>query len=157
VGTVNVGSRAPICPPLFIVALCEREVTTIHDRRLRSEHGSDRYHFPNKHVLQQSVRTVPKSLYNMSSLVDLRLSVNKLTGSIPSDFGNTLLSIRTLIFQGNYFQGPIPPSLANATNLESVNLAQSAFSGVIPSLGSLYKLNQLLISSKLETGLSSPR
>jgi Leucine-rich repeat (LRR) protein len=61
--------------------------------------------------------TVPKSLYNMSSLVDLRLSVNKLTGSIPSDFGNTLLSIRTLIFQGNYFQGPIPPSLANATIL----------------------------------------
>jgi hypothetical protein len=46
VGTVNVGSHAPICPPLFIVALCERGVTTIHDRRLRSKHGSDRFFDP---------------------------------------------------------------------------------------------------------------
>jgi hypothetical protein len=32
VGTVNVGSRAPACPP-FIVALRERGSTAIHDRR----------------------------------------------------------------------------------------------------------------------------
>jgi hypothetical protein len=30
--TVNVGFRAPVCPP-FIVALCERGSTAIHDRR----------------------------------------------------------------------------------------------------------------------------
>jgi hypothetical protein len=42
VGTVNVGSRAPACPP-FIVALRERGSTAIHDRRPRSGRRSDRF------------------------------------------------------------------------------------------------------------------
>jgi hypothetical protein len=42
VDTVNVGSRAPACP-LFIVALCERGPTAIHDSRPRSGRGSDRF------------------------------------------------------------------------------------------------------------------
>jgi hypothetical protein len=40
VGTANVGSRAPTCPP-FIVALRERGLTAIHDRRPRLGRGSD--------------------------------------------------------------------------------------------------------------------
>jgi hypothetical protein len=51
VGTVNVGSRTPACPP-FIVALRERGSTTIHDKRPRSGRESDQFprfgdHFPN--------------------------------------------------------------------------------------------------------------
>jgi hypothetical protein len=42
VGTVNVGSRAPTCP-YFIVTLCERRSTTIQNKRLQSERGSDRF------------------------------------------------------------------------------------------------------------------
>jgi hypothetical protein len=45
VGTSNVGSRAPACPP-FIVALRERGSTVIHDRRPRLGHGSDRFPDP---------------------------------------------------------------------------------------------------------------
>jgi hypothetical protein len=45
VGTVNVGSRAPTCPP-FIVALHERGLTAIHGRRPRSGRGSDRFPDP---------------------------------------------------------------------------------------------------------------
>jgi hypothetical protein len=45
VGTMNVGSCAPACPP-FIVALREREPTGIHDRRPRSGRGSDRFPDP---------------------------------------------------------------------------------------------------------------
>jgi hypothetical protein len=40
VGTVNVGSRAPACPP-FIVALRERGHTAIQDKRPRSGRESD--------------------------------------------------------------------------------------------------------------------
>jgi hypothetical protein len=40
VGTTNIGSRAPACPP-FIVVLRERGPTAIHDRRPRSGRGSD--------------------------------------------------------------------------------------------------------------------
>jgi hypothetical protein len=45
VGTVNIGSRAPTCPP-FIVALCERGPTVIHGRRPRSGRESDRFPDP---------------------------------------------------------------------------------------------------------------
>jgi hypothetical protein len=45
VGTTNVGSRAPTCPP-FIVALRERGPTAIHGRHPRSERGSDRFSDP---------------------------------------------------------------------------------------------------------------
>jgi hypothetical protein len=45
VDTVNLGSHAPACPP-FIVALCERGHTVIHDRRPRSGHGLDRFPDP---------------------------------------------------------------------------------------------------------------
>jgi hypothetical protein len=45
VGTTNVGSRAPACPP-FIFALRERGPTAIHDRRPRSGRGSDRFPDP---------------------------------------------------------------------------------------------------------------
>jgi hypothetical protein len=42
VGTVNIGSRAPTCPP-FIVALRERGSTAIHGKRPRSGCGSDQF------------------------------------------------------------------------------------------------------------------
>jgi hypothetical protein len=42
VGTANVGSRAPTCPP-FILALRERGLTAIHSRRPRSGRGSYRF------------------------------------------------------------------------------------------------------------------
>jgi hypothetical protein len=45
VGTVNVGPRAPTCPP-FIVVLRERGSTAIHGRRPRSGRGSDRFPDP---------------------------------------------------------------------------------------------------------------
>jgi hypothetical protein len=53
VGTANVRSCAPACPP-FIVALRERGPTAIHDRRPRSGRGLTGFpirrsgdHFPN--------------------------------------------------------------------------------------------------------------
>jgi hypothetical protein len=45
VGTANVGSRAPTCPP-FIVALRERGSTAKHGRRPRSGCGLDRFPDP---------------------------------------------------------------------------------------------------------------
>jgi hypothetical protein len=45
VGTANIGSRAPACPP-FIVVLRERGPNVIHGRRPRSGRGSDRFPDP---------------------------------------------------------------------------------------------------------------
>jgi hypothetical protein len=46
-GTVNVGSRAPACPP-FNIALRERGLTAIQGKRPRSGRGSD--WFPNPEI-----------------------------------------------------------------------------------------------------------
>jgi hypothetical protein len=47
VGTANVGSRAPACPPSpFIVALRERGPIAIHGRRPRSGRRLDRFPDP---------------------------------------------------------------------------------------------------------------
>jgi hypothetical protein len=45
VGTMNVGSCAPACPP-FIVALRERGSTAIHGRRPRSGRKLDQFSDP---------------------------------------------------------------------------------------------------------------
>jgi hypothetical protein len=67
VGTVNVGSRAPACPP-FIVALRERGPTAIHDKRPRSGRGSDQ--FPNPEITFLTLCTLVGIPATHSSTVD---------------------------------------------------------------------------------------
>ena len=97
--------------------------------------------------------TVAPALYNISSLTFLGLGANQLVGTLPTSIGNTLTSITELILEGSRFEGPIPASLANATNLQYLDLRSNAFTGVIPSLGSLTLLSYLdLGANKLEAG-----
>ncbi|CAD6252650.1 unnamed protein product [Miscanthus lutarioriparius] len=96
--------------------------------------------------------TVAPALYNIS-LTFLGLGANQLVGTIPTSIGNTLTSITDLILEGSRFEGPIPASLANATNLQYLDLRSNAFTGVIPSLGSLTLLSYLdLGANRLEAG-----
>jgi hypothetical protein len=53
VGTANIGSRAPACPP-FIVALRERGLTIIHGRHPRSERGLDQFPDPEINIPNSS-------------------------------------------------------------------------------------------------------
>ncbi|VAI89588.1 unnamed protein product [Triticum turgidum subsp. durum] len=97
--------------------------------------------------------SVPASLYNMSALTYLGMATNNLVGELPYNIGYTLPSIQTLIMQGNQFQGQIPTSLANTTNLQVINLRNNAFCGSIPSFGTLPSLVDLnLGKNQLEAG-----
>ncbi|KAF8691491.1 hypothetical protein HU200_040637 [Digitaria exilis] len=92
-------------------------------------------------------------IIDMSSLTYLGLRVNSLGGEIPNDIGYTLPRISTLIMQGNQLRGGIPTSLANSTNLQVIDLRQNAFSGLIPSFGTLPDLIELnLGKNRLEAG-----
>ncbi|XP_006657080.2 receptor kinase-like protein Xa21 [Oryza brachyantha] len=98
-------------------------------------------------------RTVPPSIYNMSELTYLGMGTNRLVGEIPEGIGQTLPSIQTLIMQGNRFQGSIPSSLANATNLQVINLRDNALHGIVPSFGLLPDLSILMLGqNQLEAG-----
>jgi Leucine-rich repeat (LRR) protein len=55
--------------------------------------------------------------------------------------------------QDNQFQGKIPTSLANTTNLQEINLRNNVFNGIIPSFGTLPSLVDLnLGKNQLEAG-----
>ncbi|KAL6839532.1 hypothetical protein ACP4OV_030802 [Aristida adscensionis] len=97
--------------------------------------------------------TVPTSLYNMSALTYLGMGKNSLIGEIPHSIGFTLPSICILIMQGNQFQGQIPASLSNSTNLHVIDLRDNAFHGIIPPFGTLPNLVELNLGlNQLEAG-----
>ena len=86
-------------------------------------------------------------------LIFLDLGPTNLPVRFPPSIGNTLTSITQLILEGSRFEGPIPASLANATNLQYLDLRSNAFMGVIPSLGSLTLLSYLhLGANRLQAG-----
>ncbi|MFT3750095.1 MAG: T9SS type A sorting domain-containing protein [Agriterribacter sp.] len=80
------------------------------------------------------------------------LSVNNLTGSLPGDFGNnaTVVSINV---GNNQISGQIPSSIANLTNLQSLELDSNHLQGALPaSLGNLQKLVRLNINNNQLSG-----
>ncbi|KAM3299334.1 hypothetical protein ACQJBY_040700 [Aegilops geniculata] len=112
---------------------------------------------PNLQLLDLSYNflsgSVPASIYNISTLTYLSVGVNSLAGEIPYNIGYTLPSIQTLIMGVNKFHGQIPTSLANTTNLHTIYLAENAFNGIVPSLGTLPNLISLdLGKNSLEAG-----
>ncbi|XP_052135670.1 probable LRR receptor-like serine/threonine-protein kinase At3g47570 isoform X1 [Oryza glaberrima] len=92
---------------------------------------------------------VPPALFNISSLTDLILNNNQLVGTIPANLGSTLPNITELVIGGNQFEGQIPNSLANASNLQTLDIRSNLFSGHIPSLGLLSELKMLDLGTNM--------
>jgi len=71
---------------------------------------------------------------------------------LPSTIGNTLPRLYALGLNNNMFQGQIPASLGNASNLREIILESNNFTGQVPSsLGNLSFLQYLnLGQNKLE-------
>lgn len=96
---------------------------------------------------------VPPSLYNITTLVNLDIGFNLLIGRLPDDIGNSLPNIQKLTLVDNKFEGPIPASLSNASSMEVLNLGINSFSGRIPLLGPLRNLTYVELSvNNLQAG-----
>ncbi|XP_027175954.1 MDIS1-interacting receptor like kinase 2-like [Coffea eugenioides] len=67
----------------------------------------------------------------MNTLVNLDLSSNHISGSIPSEIGN-LKILEHLVLRSNRLTGQIPPTLGNLTTLVNLNLSSNHISGFIP-------------------------
>lgn len=77
--------------------------------------------------------SIPDSLANCSSLMELRLTGARLVGRIPSWLG-TLKRLQLLNLSDNFLTGPIPASLGNLTGLTILALLDNAgLEGHIPS------------------------
>lgn len=90
--------------------------------------------------------TIPSEWGKLSSLKKLRLSSNDFTGQIPTDFG-LLDDLVELGLQDNVFVGRIPSELGQMSSLENLNLVDNNLYGTVPSeLGLLEKLQELRLS-----------
>ncbi|MQM04226.1 hypothetical protein Taro_037017 [Colocasia esculenta] len=91
--------------------------------------------------------TMPSSLYNLSNLEVFQVSTNPLlSGSLPSDLGNSLPKLTDLIMGDMKLQGTIPSSLPNASSLQIIELYGNMFRGTVPgNFGTLEDLRNFNI------------
>ena len=79
-------------------------------------------------------------------VIELKLNVRKLTGSIPPELGN-LAELKVLDLSRNALTGPIPPELVNLASLETLDLGWNDLPGSIPpELGNFASLRKLDLS-----------
>ncbi|TKY56854.1 LRR receptor serine/threonine-protein kinase [Spatholobus suberectus] len=84
---------------------------------------------------------------NLEGLINLDLSNNSFTGSIPLEFGH-LKHLSILYLNENKLSGEIPPELGACSALTELVLERNFFGGSIPSsLGSLISLEILDLSN----------
>ena len=100
--------------------------------------------------------SIPPELANLASLERLILNLNPLTGSIPPELGN-LANLLTLRIWENELSGPIPPELGNLASLETLSIGGNNITGSIPpELGNLANLEQLFITDNAVAGSIPP-
>ncbi|THG16555.1 hypothetical protein TEA_028770 [Camellia sinensis var. sinensis] len=97
--------------------------------------------------------TIPRSLTNLTRLISLDLSFNKLiNGQFPSSIGH-LKNLEELYLIDCNFSGTIPRSLTNLTRLISLDLSYNNFEGPIPQLFSNFsQLQSIGFSNNQLTG-----
>ncbi|KAJ7513342.1 hypothetical protein O6H91_24G001400 [Diphasiastrum complanatum] len=100
--------------------------------------------------------SIALEIWSMTSLRQLALFSNSLTGELPLEVGNcTGLRWLDLGWPQNNLTGSIPKTLGNLKDLITLNLIQNSFTGGIPSeLGSLPQLTKLLLDRN--SGLGGP-
>ncbi|KAI5331847.1 hypothetical protein L3X38_021973 [Prunus dulcis] len=92
------------------------------------------------------------SKWTSTKLEFLVLSVNNLSGPIPSYLGN-IVTLQALALESNLFSGTIPPELGKLINMEILYLRANNLTGELPvSLTNMTKLRTLWIGSNNFTG-----
>src|SRR5450755_1157933 len=79
------------------------------------------------------VGTIPFTIGNLTSLTNLNLSFNRLTGGIPTALSNLQNSLIQLNLSNNQFSGTIPSGFVNLINLNAFDLSANQLTGPIPA------------------------
>lgn len=91
-----------------------------------------------------------------SSVVEIKLNNNQLTGTIPASLGS-LTNLTYIILNGNQLVGTIPPEIGSLEFLQALYLPDNQLGGTIPSwLGSIWSLHELDLGNNQFTGTIPP-
>ncbi|KAD6796662.1 hypothetical protein E3N88_07558 [Mikania micrantha] len=98
----------------------------------------------NIHLSDMGLRgPFPIGIKNCTSLQELHLSGNRLTGQIPSNIADVIPYGVTIDLSKNNLSGSIPPSIANLSFIRVLRLNNNQFTGQIPpELSELYNLQE---------------
>ncbi|CAK8535459.1 unnamed protein product [Lathyrus sativus] len=96
------------------------------------------------------VGSLPDFLGTLPSLTNLRLSNNKLSGSI--DVIALMVFLTQIWLHGNKFSGRIPNNIGNLTSLKELNLNSNQFVGLIPQSLAEMKLELLVLNNNMLMG-----
>jgi hypothetical protein len=96
---------------------------------------------------------LPSELYQMSSLKELWLYGNNITGHIPRELG-LMTKLTLLEIDSNLLSGPLPSELGKIANMAKLHLFQNALSGWLPTeLGLMTSLTELALDGNRFSGL----
>ncbi|RDX64526.1 putative inactive leucine-rich repeat receptor-like protein kinase, partial [Mucuna pruriens] len=99
----------------------------------------------------------PRGIQNCSSLIGLDLSLNELTGPIPSDISTLLPFATSIDLSGNIFSGEIPATLGNCKYLNTLRFDNNKLSGHIPKeLVQLPRIKAISFSNNSLSGMVPP-
>lgn len=97
------------------------------------------------------IQTVPQEIFKMTSLVDLDISNNFISGELPNSI--IMPNLENLNLSNNDFSGKIPHAISDCVKLKSLELNNNHFDGSIPeSLTKLKLLWRLNISNNNLSG-----
>ncbi|XLR08625.1 hypothetical protein HN51_063632 [Arachis hypogaea] len=91
--------------------------------------------------------TIPASIGNLSSLINLDLGTNNFVGTFPTSIGK-LIKLQGFYLHDNQLEGFVPNQLCQLTSLYQFSLKRNKFSGPIPScISNLTSLRWLWLAS----------
>ncbi|PIN19563.1 Serine/threonine protein kinase [Handroanthus impetiginosus] len=95
---------------------------------------------------------LPKELSKLKRLKLISFSFNRFSGKIPSFF-EAMPNLQQLYLRNCSFTGSIPPSLSNISKLEALDLAYNSLEGMIPvQIGNLGRLKILILGGNKFSG-----
>ncbi|KAF3946325.1 hypothetical protein CMV_027397 [Castanea mollissima] len=94
---------------------------------------------------------IPSSISILINLTELRISDLVGGGSKFPNLGSSTRMIRLMLKSCNIF-GPIPTSILNLIQLQTLDLSFNRLDGIVPDFGGLSELKYLFLTSDLLTG-----
>ncbi|URE20677.1 LRR receptor-like serine threonine-protein kinase, partial [Musa troglodytarum] len=129
--------------PREIGNLVRLEEVLLYDNQLTGSIPSEIGNLVNLHTLALLINSLESSAFHLEPILSQnpRAAEQPLFRVYSAGYGNHSSLLEELNINDNQFDGPLPISLSNATNLNNIQLYENRFTGTIPrGLGSLQKL-----------------